>query len=159
MTDDGESPLDRTRRAKATQKAVRDERRFDIGAVAAGMLATLLPQVAPAILLDTNLPSEVVVATSALTALGVPLGGYVAGWLSGPEQRRGATHGTVAVFASLLAIGAVGYYVTGGNLSAVFGTDVSLTLVVLPALAIGALVGGVAGFVGSGRRARTEREA
>lgn len=167
----GRSPLDRTRRAKTEQKAEEDRRVLDGGAVAAGMLGTLGPPLVPAILLgeglpgavitlfEAGLPGAVVTATAALTALAVPLGGYVAGWFGGPGSRRGAMHGGAAVFASILAVGTAFAYLGSGGLLAAFGTGVALALVTLPTVAIGALVGGVAGYVGGKRRARAEREA
>jgi len=152
-TDDGDAPdaLERVRRAKARRNT---DRWLDGGAVAAGMVAALGPQVVPSVLFAASVPETVVAATTALTALFVPLGGAVAGRLGGPGRGSGARHGALALAASALGAAGAAVLLLGPSVLAVPVAGLALADWLAPGVAAAGLTGALAGALGADRRAR-----
>ncbi|WP_134671385.1 hypothetical protein [Halorussus marinus] len=146
---DAPKPLDRVRRAKARPSA---DRWLDGGAVAAGMVAALGPQVVPSILFAASVPETVLTATAGLTALCVPLGGVVAGRLGGPGRERGARHGAVALVASTLAAAGTAVLLVGPSVLSIPFAGLALADWLAPGVAAAGLAGGAVGALGAGRR-------
>jgi hypothetical protein len=143
-------PLDRVRRAKASQ---RSDRWLDGGAVAAGALVAVVPQAAPALAFAVGVPESVVTAFAAATLLTVPLGGYVAGYLGGTGEGSGARHGVAAVVGGTLAAAAAGLGLAG-EVVAGLASGVSVSVALVGVTALGALVGALTGRVGGRRKRR-----
>ncbi|WP_162224224.1 hypothetical protein [Halorussus salinus] len=143
-------PLDRVRRAKARQHS---DRWLDGGAVAAGALVAVVPQVGPALAVAVGVPSSVATAFTAATLLTVPLGGYVAGYLGGTGKESGARHGVAAVVGGTLAAAATGLGLAGEEM-AELASGVSVSLALVGVTAVGAVVGAVVGGVGGRRKRR-----
>ncbi|UPV75137.1 hypothetical protein M0R89_03480 [Halorussus limi] len=150
MTDDDADALARVRRAKARQHS---DRWLDGGAVAAGAVLALAPQVAPAFAFAVGVPDAVVTAFAAATLLAVPLGASVAGYLGGAGRDSGARHGAAAVAAATLGADATALLLAPDAVAAVLG-DVSVPLALVGTTAAGAALGTLAGSVGGRRRKR-----
>jgi len=150
MTDDDTDPLDRVRLAKARQHT---DNWLDGGAVAAGVLVAVVPQVGPALAFAVGVPESVVTAFAAATLLTVPLGGYVAGYLGGTDRESGARHGLAAVVGGTLAAAAVGLGLASETVAAL-ASGVGVSLALVGVTAVGTVVGAVVGRVGGRRKRR-----
>jgi len=146
--DDATDPLDRVRRAKARRST---DRWLDGGAVAAGTVAALGPQMVPSLLFAASVPESVVTAATALTALFVPIGGAAAGRLGGPGRARGARHGALALVASALGATAGAVLLLGPSVLSVPFVGVALADWLAPGIAAVGTAGALAGAIGAGR--------
>jgi hypothetical protein len=153
MTDDDADALDRVRRAKARQ---RSDRWLDGGAVAAGAVVALVPQVAPALAFAAGVPETVVTVLTATTLLAVLLGGSVAGYLGGTDGGSGARHGAAAVACATLGAGFAALLLTADAATTALG-GVPVPVALVGAAAVGAAVGAHVGSVGGRRKERDLR--
>jgi len=150
-TDDGDppDPLERVRRAKARRST---DRWLDGGAVAAGMVAALGPQVVPSLLFAASVPETVVAAATALTTPFVPIGGAVAGRLGGPGRERGARHGALALAASAFGATGAALLLLGASVLSVPLAGLALADWLVPGVAALGIAGALAGAIGAGGR-------
>ncbi|NEU55734.1 hypothetical protein [Halorussus sp. MSC15.2] len=152
MTSDDADPLDRVRRAKARQHS---DRWLDGGAVAAGALVAVVPQVGPALAFAVGVPESVATAFAAATLLTVPLGAYVAGYLGGTGGGSGARHGLAGVGGATLVAAFTVLHLAGETVVS-FG-DVPASVALVAVTALGSAVGALGGSVGGRRKRRDLR--